>query len=156
MMKFILTAGSVPAPGQRVYWVASDLNSIPPGSVLINPQTGRDCLILVTSFISWLEKKYHFTGFIIIILTQSKIRRFFFLFSSTGLDRILWSKYFLTELWASHLQKLLMGHPLRLVFVFVFFCVQTVSSSSEWATVLLRDTNCRFKWGDTGPFYLVI
>ncbi|XP_052254930.1 cAMP-regulated phosphoprotein 21-like isoform X2 [Dreissena polymorpha] len=33
--------GSVPAPGQRVYWVASDLNSIPAGSVLINPQTGQ-------------------------------------------------------------------------------------------------------------------
>ena len=29
-----------PSP-QKFYWVASDLNSIPPGSVVINPQTGQ-------------------------------------------------------------------------------------------------------------------
>ncbi|XP_052812794.1 cAMP-regulated phosphoprotein 21-like isoform X2 [Mya arenaria] len=33
--------GSIPAPGQQVYWVASDPGSIPAGSVLINPQTGQ-------------------------------------------------------------------------------------------------------------------
>lgn len=41
--------GSLPTPGQRVLWVASDLNSIPPGSVLINPQTGK----LVRTLFSW-------------------------------------------------------------------------------------------------------
>lgn len=30
----------MPGPGQ-VYWVASDIRNIPPGSVVINPQTGQ-------------------------------------------------------------------------------------------------------------------
>ncbi|XP_060078102.1 cAMP-regulated phosphoprotein 21-like [Ylistrum balloti] len=35
-----LTTGYTPGPGQ-VYWVASDIRNIPPGSVVINPQTGQ-------------------------------------------------------------------------------------------------------------------
>ncbi|OWF43005.1 cAMP-regulated phosphoprotein 21-like [Mizuhopecten yessoensis] len=35
-----LSAGYTPGPGQ-VYWVASDIRNIPPGSVVINPQTGQ-------------------------------------------------------------------------------------------------------------------
>lgn len=35
-----LNTGYMPGPGQ-VYWVASDIRNIPPGSVVINPQTGQ-------------------------------------------------------------------------------------------------------------------
>ena len=47
-------SGSIPLTSpspQKVLWVASDLSSIPPGSIVINPQTGT-CLTFLPTFLT--------------------------------------------------------------------------------------------------------